>query len=377
MPDTHAQSKAAARRQKSAEPDDLISVLGPDNRKDAPTDLSPDELTKIYAMMVENRLVDERMITLQRQGRIGFYIGSVGEEAAILGAALALRPQDWFFPCYRENGVALMRGLSLRNYFDNMVGNGEDPVKGRQMPNHIAWRPANYASVSSPIGTQYTQAMGAAWAAKLKGDDVVAMSFIGEGGTSSNEFHVAMNFAAVMKAPVVFMCRNNQWAISTPLSRQTASETFAVKAMAYGMPGIRVDGNDLLAVHRVAKEACLRARNGEGPTFIEAVTYRVLGHSTSDDPKVYRPDEEVEPWRKKDPIERMRIYLDARGLWDAKQEKKLREDLDVRIRETFAAAEAAQGPTIESMFEEVYARPFWNLDEQRAEAESFGTAPKH
>ena len=357
--------------------DDLVTALGPADRPDAPTDLQPDELTKLYAMMVENRLVDERMITLQRQGRIGFYIGSVGEEAAILGSAFALRPTDWFFPCYRENGVALLRGLPLRRYFDNMVGNGSDPVLGRQMPNHLAFKAGNYVSVSSPIGTQLTQAVGAGWAAKLSGHDVVTMGFIGEGGTSSNEFHAAMNLAAVVKAPTIIVVRNNQWAISTPREKQTVSETFAIKAVAYGMPGVRVDGNDLLACYQVARAAVERARRGEGPTLIECLTYRVLGHSTSDDPKVYRKDEDVEPWRKKDPLERTRHYLEQRHLWDGEQEKALRAKLDLEIREQFKAAEDAPPPELPTLFSDVYAKPFWHLREEEAEAATFGPAEKH
>lgn len=343
-------------------------LLTPEGRAEREPAMPVEQAVALYRAMVQNRLLDERMITLQRQGRIGFYIGSIGEEAAILGSCAALGPRDWVFPCYRENGAALWRGLPLQRFVDNLVGNGNDPIQGRQMPNHVAWREGNYASVSSPIGTQIPQAVGCALAAKIRKDPIVALVYFGEGATSSNDFHVGMNFAGVFRAPAVFLCRNNGWAISVPREKQTASESFAVKAEAYGMPGVQVDGNDLFAVHAVTREAVERARGGGGPTLIEAVTYRVIGHSTSDDPRAYRKEEEVEPWRKKDPLERLQRYLIDRGAWSGEQEAEMRARIDEEIKAAIAAAEAAPPPALDSLFEQVYARLPWHLDEQRAEA---------
>ena len=268
----------------------------------------PDEaILRLYRWMVLERSLDERMITLQRQGRIGFYIGSIGEEATVFGTAAAMDERDWIFPCYREHGAALLRGMPLVTFLCDLLGNAGDAMKGRQMPCHEAWRPGRYASISSPIATEIPHAVGAAWAARLKGEEMVSLTYFGEGATSAHDFHTGLNFAAVRKIPVVFVCRNNGWAISVPREKQTASETIAQKAIAYGMRGERVDGNDLLAVHAATRRARARAAAGEGPTLLECVTYRVEGHSTSDDPRVYRPAELVEPWKKKDPILRVRL----------------------------------------------------------------------
>jgi 2-oxoisovalerate dehydrogenase E1 component alpha subunit len=349
--------------------DGLVRYLRPDGAlvpgRRAP--LSDEEAARLYQAMLRNRLLDERMVMLQRQGRIGFFIGSTGEEAAIIGAAGALRPTDWLFPCYRENGAYLLRGMPLQRFIDNLFGNANDPVMGRQMPNHVSWRQANVTSVSSPIGTQIPQAVGAGLAAKLSGRDDVMLTFFGEGATSSNDFHTGMNFAGVWKAPVVFLCRNNQWAISVPREKQCAAATFADKAAGYGMPGVRVDGNDLFAMYATMQGALARARRGEGPTFIEAVTYRITGHSTSDDPKVYRKDAEVEPWRAKDPLVRLRKYLFARGAWSDARDEQTRLRMDEECRAAIAAAEAAPLPAVPTMFSDVYAELPWHLREQQAE----------
>jgi 2-oxoisovalerate dehydrogenase E1 component alpha subunit len=232
------------------------------------------------------------------------------------------------------------------------------------------------ASVSSPIATQIPQAVGAAYAARLRGDGAATLVYFGEGATSANDFHVGMNFAGVWKAPCVFLCRNNQWAISVPRERQTASESIAVKALAYGMPGVKVDGNDLLAVHKVTREALERARRGEGPTLIEAYTYRLVGHSTSDDPRVYRKDEEVERWKPLDPITRMRAYLGRRGLWDDARDAAWPREVEEQLKNAIKDAESAGRPPIESMFEEVFSALPWHLVEQREEALSFGPFPE-
>src|SRR5690242_9283804 len=211
---------------------------------------------------------------------------------------------------------------------------------GHQMPCHEAWRPGLFTSISSPIATQIPQAVGAAWAARIKKDDMVALVYFGEGATSANDFHTGMNFAGVNNVPVVFVCRNNGWAISVPRDRQTASETIAQKAVAYGMRGERVDGNDLLAVHAATRRARARAARGDGPTLLECVTYRVEGHSTSDDPRAYRPSELVEPWRKKDPTLRLRLHLGARGLLGEADDERLRAEVREEILKAVKEAEA-------------------------------------
>ena len=329
------------------------------------------EILRLYRLMALNRALDERMITLQRQGRIGFYIGSIGEEATVFGTAAAMADQDWIFPCYREHGAALLRGMPLAGFMCELFGNAGDANKGRQMPCHEAWRPGRFASISSPISTQIPHAVGAAWAARLKGDEMVALAYFGEGGTSAHDFHTGLNFASVRKIPVVFVCRNNGWAISVPRERQTGSETIAQKAIAYGMRGERVDGNDLLAVHAATRRARERAAAGEGPTLLECVTYRVEGHSTSDDPRVYRPAELVEPWKKRDPIQRMRRWLVRRGVLDDAQDERLRKELREELQVALREAEAfPPKPALETLIQDVYATPTPQLREQLADVEA-------
>jgi 2-oxoisovalerate dehydrogenase E1 component alpha subunit len=346
---------------------DVVRVLRDDGTLDPTRDpkLSDDRVVELYRAMVRTRVVDERLVVLQRQGRIGFHIGSLGEEATIIGSAAAARPQDWIFPCYREFGALLLRGMPLQRYIDNMFGNANDPVQGRQMPDHYTGRQYKFGSVSSPIGTQITQAVGFAWAAKMKKDDLATLTYFGEGATSSNEFHCGMNFAAVFKAPTIFLCRNNGWAISVPASKQSASETFAAKAVAYGMRGVRCDGNDLFAVYATVREAIERAAAGEGPTLVELLTYRLSGHSTSDDPKAYRKEQEVEGWKLKDPLVRMRAYLQKRGLWSEQKQAQLEEETDAQLKAAVKAAEETPAPSLESMFDDVYAELPWHLREQR------------
>jgi 2-oxoisovalerate dehydrogenase E1 component alpha subunit len=255
--------------------------------------------------------------------------------------------------------------MPLQRYLDNMFGNENDPAKGRQMPDHYCFREAHVTSVSSPIGTQITQAVGFAWAARLRHDDLVAISYFGDGATSSSEFHNGLNFAGVFKVPVVLFCRNNGWAISVPTERQTASAGFADKGVAYGIPGVRVDGNDVFAVVKVTRDAVARAARGEGPTLIEALTYRLSGHSTSDDPKAYRPDATLEPWRRLDPLLRLRRWLDKNAAWSDAKDHEIEAEIDAEIRVAVSLAEKAPLPSLDSMFEDVYAEPPWHLVEQR------------
>ncbi len=347
----------------------VVRVLHDDGTVDPAHDpgLTDAELIGLYRALVRVRMLDERLVALQRQGRIGFHIGSLGEEAAILGSAFAMRPSDWIFPCYREFGAALWRGLPLQRYVDNMFGNENDPVRGRQMPDHYTCRAAKFGSVSSPIGTQITQAVGFAWAAKLKKDDLVTLVYFGDGATSSNEFHCGMNFAGVFRTPTVLFCRNNGWAISVPTERQTASATFADKGIAYGVHAVRCDGNDLLAVIATTRDAVARAARGDGPTLIEALTYRVAGHSTSDDPKAYRKEAEVEEWKRRDPIARVRRLLERKSLWSDADQASAEAAIDAEVREAVAAAEQTSPPALATMFDDVYAELPWHLVEQRDE----------
>ncbi|EYF08320.1 thiamine pyrophosphate-dependent dehydrogenase E1 component subunit alpha [Chondromyces apiculatus] len=349
--------------------DGVIRVLRDDGSLDPSTDpgLSADEVIALYKAMIRTRLLDDRLVTLQRQGRIGFHIGALGEEAAILGSTAGMRDKDWIFPCYREFAAMLWRGLPLQRYIDNMFGNANDPVRGRQMPDHYTYREGRFGSVSSPIGTQIVQATGFAWAAKMRKEELAVLVYFGDGATSSSDFHNGMNFAGVFKAPVVFLCRNNGWAISVPTERQTASATFAEKGVAYGIPGVRVDGNDLFAVVKATREATARAARGEGPTIIEALTYRMSGHSTSDDPKAYRPDNTLDAWKTLDPIQRMRRHLTREHGWTEAQDKQLETEFDAELRACVAVAEKTAAPPLESMFEDVFAELPWHLREQREE----------
>jgi 2-oxoisovalerate dehydrogenase E1 component alpha subunit len=369
---------AAPLNETASEVEDVVRVLHEDGSLDKAHDpgLTDAEVIGLYHHMVFTRLVDERLVALQRQGRIGFHIGSVGEEAAIIGSTFALRDVDWIFPCYREFGSALMRGLPLQRFVDNMFGNSNDTVLGRQMPDHYTCRERRWGSISSPVGTQITQAVGLAWAAKIRKDNIAALVYFGDGATSSAEFHNGMNFAGVFKTPAIFFCRNNGWAISVPVERQTASRTFAQKGIAYGIPGVRVDGNDVFAVVAVVRKAVERACRGEGATLIEALTYRMGGHSTSDDPNRYRANDALQPWMKRDPIERLRHYLESKNLYVERAEREFEAESARRFRDAVEIAEKTPPPPLASMFEDVYARPPWHLAEQRASLLAGPRAPK-
>lgn len=355
----------------------LFRVLRDDGTAD-PALAPPDTVALCaYREMKRLRLVDARMILLQRQGRVGFYGACTGQEATPIAAALALEPSDWVFPALRESVMMLVRGFPLVTYLAQVYGNAGDVLKGRQMPSHMSGKQVNQVSWSSCLGPQIPQAVGAAWAAKLKGDRVVTLGFMGDGSTSEPDFHNAMNFAGVFKTPCVLICQNNHWAISVPSSRQTASPTFAVKGRAYGIPSVRVDGNDLLAVYHVVTEAVARARRGEGPTFIEALTYRIGAHSTSDDPTRYRTQEEVEAWMKKDPLARLRNYLLGRGLLDEAADTAMEAELNAEIAAAIKEVESFGPPARETLFDDVYAELPWHLEEQKAELLRTPPAPSH
>jgi pyruvate dehydrogenase E1 component alpha subunit/2-oxoisovalerate dehydrogenase E1 component alpha subunit len=347
----------------------LVRVLEDDGTvpKGKDPKLPPATLLFLYEQMVQVREFDRRMLMLQRQGRIGFYGPILGQEAATIGSTAALEPRDWIFPALREGAAAMLRGLSLTEAINQLIGNGSDRCKGRQMPCHYTFKEGHYYGMSSVIGTQISHAVGAAMAARIRGDDVVVLGYLGDGATSANDFHCGMNFAAVFKSPCVLFCQNNQWAISVPISKQSASETLAEKGKAYGMPSVRVDGNDVLAVYTATRAAVARARAGDGPTFIEAVTYRRLGHSSSDDPSKYRDDAEVKAWEQKDPVDRCRRYLQREGLWDDGKETALKERIAAAVNAAIAAAEANPPPADATLIADVFAEVTPQLQEQLAE----------
>lgn len=353
----------------SAMPDDLglFRVLRDDGTADPKHDplLAEDTIVALYREMQRLRLLDARMVTLQRQGRVGFYGACTGQEATPIATGFALDAKDWVFPALRESSIMLVRGFPLSTYLAQVFGNSRDVLKGRQMPMHMSGRSVHQVSWSSCIGPQIPQAVGAAWAAKIRKDDTVTVGFLGDGATSQPDFHNAMNFAAVFKVPTVIVCQNNHWSISVPTERQTASKTLALKARAYGMPGVRIDGNDVLAVYVTMRDAIARARSGGGPTFVEALTYRIGAHSTSDDPTRYRTQDEVDSWVKKDPIERFRKHLQVTGIADDARFAQIDEAIHAEISAAIADVEAAPPPDRGSLFEDVYAELPWHLREQR------------
>jgi pyruvate dehydrogenase E1 component alpha subunit len=309
-----------------------LTVLNENDELDASLEpeIAADELRRLYRCMLLARRFDERLLDLQRQGRIGTFPPIQGQEAAHLGAVAPLRPSDWMVPSFREMAAELWRGRSLENII--IANNGFEQAgamaaDSRNLP------------MAVPVASQIPHAVGLAWAAKYRQTDDVVMTFFGDGATSEGDFHEGLNFAAVFQVPVIFVCQNNHWAISVPLKRQTRSATLVQKAVAYGMPGIQVDGNDILAVYVAAREAIARARAGDGPTFIECVTYRVMMHTTADDPKRYRTDEEVEQWRGRDPLPRFERYLIGKGVLTPDVIGSLKAEIAQEIQVAVARAE--------------------------------------
>jgi len=306
-----------------------------------------DELAvALYEHMVLSRALDERLVALVHEGAVSQHSSGVGEEAAIVGAVAAMKDEDWVFPGSREFAAALWRGMPLAAYAHHAFGTASDAGKGRNAPDPPFWKAARVASVSPLVGTHIPHAVGAAWAARITKSDAAALVFFGDGATSSGDFHTGLNFAGVTRAPVVALCRNNGWATSTPASSQTASAGFAVKAVAYGLRGVKVDGADVLAVLSAVREARARAAAGEGGTLVEAVI-----------PGVDRAD----------PVARMRKHLESQGAWDAERELRLVAEVHTDVERAIAEARAASKPTPETIVEDVYAEPPWNLREQREE----------
>ena len=320
--------------------------------------LSPEDIRRLHAHMVLTRQFDERMFKLQRQGRLGTFARVAGQEGAQVGAAFALRPTDWLVPAFRETGALLWRGITMTQLLQFWGGD----ERGGGFAHDLRTLP-----VAIPVGTHMLHAVGIGWAMKASGEDAAALTIFGEGATSEGDFSEAMNMAGVFQVPVVFFCQNNQYAISLPFTRQTASPTVAQKALAYGLFGVQVDGNDVFAVYRAVSEALERARTGHEPTLIEASTYRVTDHTTSDDARRYRQDDEVAPWIQRDPIERLARYMRAAGLIDEAGEAAVRAEADQKVAEAVAAFEAIAPPGPEEIFAHVFAEKTPQLREQEAE----------
>jgi pyruvate dehydrogenase E1 component alpha subunit len=313
------------------------------------------QIKKLYEWMVLARTFDEKAFKLQREGRLGTYASILGQEAAQIGSAYALTPADWMFPAFREPGASFVRGLPMRMIFQYWAGD----ERGSQIPKSL-----NDYPISIPVATQIPIAVGAALAAKSKGDPIAVMAYMGDGATSKGDFHEGLNFAGVFSAPVVFVCQNNQWAISVPLGRQTAAKTLAQKAIAYGFPGIRVDGNDIFAVYSAAREALARAREGKGPTFIECLTYRRGDHTTADDASRYRSREQVEEWTKKDPIERLQRYMEKRALWTKSYDQAVRAESKEQVESAVHEHESLAPADPADMFRFTYQDLPMDLREQ-------------
>ncbi len=325
-----------------------LSILDENGQLDKELEpkISSELLLKLYRAMVLSRRFDERMLTLQRQGKIGTFAPIKGQEAQV-GAVAVLEPEDWLVPSFREMPSEVWRGKKMEHILALFGGYNE----GGEIPEGF-----NNLPVAIPVGSQTLHAAGIAYAIKYKKQKHVAMTFFGDGATSEGDFHEALNFAAVFQVPAIFVCQNNQWAISVPRSRQTRSKTLAQKALAYDLPGIQVDGNDVLAVYAAAKEAVDRARAGDGPTFIECVTYRMSVHTTADDPKRYRTDEEVEEWVRRDPITRFEKYLRKKKLLTDDKIKTLEEEVTSEIKEAVARWEdfTRKTPDPLTMFEHLF-----------------------
>jgi pyruvate dehydrogenase E1 component alpha subunit len=348
----------------------LFRVFRDDGGVDPARDpgLPAETLLRGYREMRRLRILDSRMVMLQRQGRIGFYGAAHGQEAIPIAAGLVVEERDWVFPALREQSVMLVRGFPLTTFIAQVFGNAGDILKGRQMPSHPSGRAVHQVSWSSCVGSQLPHAVGAAWAMRARKTRAVALGFLGDGATSQADYHSAMHFAGVWKVPCVLVCQNNSWSISVPVERQTASRTIAVKARAYGIVGVRVDGNDLLAMVAVLRSALDRARSGGGPTFVEAVTYRMGAHSTSDDPSRYRSQSEVDEWAKKDPLDRLRKHLVDLGLVSPASDLALEKELTAEIAAAIDEVEKMPAPAHSTLFDDVYAEMPWHLREQLGES---------
>lgn len=310
--------------------------------------LSQSDIKRMYEMMVLSRVFDERALSLQREGRIGTYASILGQEASQTGSALALDRSDWVFPSFREMGVYITMGYPMHMLYQYWSGD----ERGMKCPDDL-----NIFPLCVPVGTQIPHAVGSAMAVKYRGDKIAVTAYFGDGGTSKGDFHEGLNMAGVFGLPVIFICQNNQWAISVPREIQSASKTLAQKAYSYGFPGIQVDGNDIFAVYKAVKEALEKAKQGDGPTLIECFTYRMSDHTTADDASRYRSKEEVEMWKSKDPILRLRLFMENRGLWTDNYEKEVMEKSKTVVDEAVHLSETVSPQLPEDMFLYTYEKP--------------------
>lgn len=348
----------------------MLQVLQPDGSVHSKADLP--EITehcalKILHTMQYIRLLDERMVAAQRQGRISFYLACTGEEASTIGSAAALEPQDMIMSQYREQGALAYRGFTTKEFMDQMFSNQNELNKGRQMPIHYGSKTLNFMTISSPLGTQIPQASGYAYGQKMAGLDAVTICYFGEGAASEGDFHAGVNMAAVLDCPAIFFCRNNGYAISTPSEEQFAGDGIASRGIGYGVRTIRVDGNDVLAVYSATQAARKIALEHQCPVLIEAMTYRLAAHSTSDDPTGYRSKDEEERWRLKDPVLRFKTWIDAKGWLNKDQNLEFIEQTRQEILKELKLAEQVPICPIEQIIEDVYDTPPWHLKAQLAE----------
>jgi pyruvate dehydrogenase E1 component subunit alpha len=353
-----------ARQKLDLPPVESLSILDAEGNLDTALEpaIPPDDLRRLYRTFLLARRFDERMLRLQRQGRVGTFGPIKGHEAAVLGSVYALRSSDWMIPYYREWPAYMWRGFPLDRLILYYAGFSE----GMRIPDGARDLP-----LCIPIASQIPHAVGIAYAARYKGEDSVSLVYLGDGATSHGDCQEAMNFAGVFQVPLVFFVLNNQWAISLPCSRQTKARSLAQKAIAWGFPGVQVDGNDLLACYVATREAVERARQGQGPTLIEAVTYRLGMHTTADDPTKYRTDDEVKVWEAKEPLPRLRRYLERKGIVDEQGHAALEAEVDAEIREAIERAEAQMQPELLDVFEHIYAERPASLEAQRQELVRF------
>jgi 2-oxoisovalerate dehydrogenase E1 component alpha subunit len=354
----------------------LIRVLDDDGKAVGPWDprLDPETMRRGLVAMVLTRAYDDRMYRAQRQGKTSFYMKCTGEEAVAIAATLALDNDDMCFPSYRQQGILIARNYPMIEMMYQIYSNVKDPLKGRQLPIMYSSKEYGFFSISGNLGTQFPQAVGWAMASAYKGDDRIAISWVGDGTTAEGDFHQALNFASVYRAPVVLNVVNNQWAISSFSGIAGANEsTFASRAIGYGLPGLRVDGNDFLAVYAATAWAAERARSNHGATLIELFTYRAEGHSTSDDPARYRPQDEAEAWPLGDPVERLKQHLIGLGEWDEERHKEAEAQCAEKVREADKQASSygtlghGEKPSLKYMFEDVYKEMPSHLRKQRQE----------
>ena len=339
----------------------MFSLVRPDGTVRDRLSVTLDEMKSLYADMVEARVFDRKSTAMQRQGRLATYAPFEGQEAAQIGAAAALRADDWVAATYRDAALMWRAGYP----WELLIAGRTGDERGGKVPEKV-----NILPPSITVGGHMIHAVGLAWAEKLQGSDRISLTSFGDGATSEGDFHEAMNFAAVYSTPTVFLCQNNQFAISYPRSEQTRSASIAGKAEGYGMPGVEVDGNDVAAVLHVVGEAVAAAREGEGPTLIEAVTYRLGPHTTADDPGRYRDEAEVEEWRAKDPLKRVRILLEKSGTWTEAWQEELESRASSRIEEAVVIAEGLPKPTVDEMFDRMFETRTDPLREQAEEAKN-------